>query len=77
DDIKKIHIADLQTNYSNQGLDIVEMRAVWAAMPREFDLDSDGRKMQWAALFRDKLVEMCDKEESGKLTKKEERSPAW
>jgi hypothetical protein len=29
----QVHVADLQTTYSNQGLDVVEMRAIWAVMP--------------------------------------------
>ncbi|CAN0093342.1 unnamed protein product, partial [Phaeothamnion confervicola] len=77
EDLVKIHIADLQTKYSNQGLDLVEMRAVWAAMPREFDLDGDGKKAQWLGFFRLKLQELTDKEVRGELSKQEMRSPAW
>ncbi|KAG5177834.1 hypothetical protein JKP88DRAFT_133470, partial [Tribonema minus] len=77
DDIKKVHIADLQTTYSNQGLDVVEMRAVWAAMPQEFDLDSDAKKAQWRLFFCQKLQELTTKEASGMLSRNERRNPAW
>jgi hypothetical protein len=50
-----VHIADLQAKYSNQGLDLLEMRAVWAALPQEFDLDSDAKKAQWRHFFCQKL----------------------
>lgn len=45
EDTKRVHIADLQTKYGNQGLDIVEMRAVWANLPEEFENDGDGKKV--------------------------------
>ena len=45
DDMKRMHIADLTTKYGNQGLDIVEMRAIWANLPTEFDNDGDGKKV--------------------------------
>lgn len=57
DDIKRIHIADLRTKYGNQGLDIIggiftyssshslEMRAIYACLPPEFENDGDGKKV--------------------------------
>lgn len=77
DDIKKIHIADLSAKYSNQGLDVLEMRAIWAVMPLEFDLDSDGKKGQWRVYFLQKLQELTGKEASGQLSKNDRRSPAY
>ena len=47
DDIKKYHIADLQGKFGNQGLDIIEMRAVWKSIPMEFENDGDGKKAEW------------------------------
>lgn len=61
DDIKRIHIADLRTKYGNQGLDIIgktgtphvahlttpiEMRAIYACLPMDFDNDGDGKKVR-------------------------------
>jgi len=77
EDTKKVHIADLQTKYGNQGLDIVEMRAIWANMPEEFDNDGDGKKAQWRALFRQKLEELTAKEASNRLSNMEKRNPAY
>ncbi len=77
DDVKKVHIADLQAKYSNQGLDVQEMRAIWAAIPQVFDLDSDGKKAQWRSFFSTKLRELTEKEAQGKLTRNELRAPAW
>ncbi len=77
DDVKKVHIADLQAKYSNQGLDVQEMRAVWAEMPEVFDLDSDGKKAQWRSFFSTKLRELTEKEAQGKLNRNELQAPAW
>jgi hypothetical protein len=76
-DIKRIHIVDLQTKYSNQGLDIVEMRAIWYVMPTEFDLDGDGKKAKWRDLFRQKLEELTVKEEGKRLSNPEKRNNAY
>ena len=76
-DIKRIHIVDLQTKYSNQGLDIVEMRAIWYVMPTEFDLDGDGKKAKWRDLFRQKLEELTTKEEGNRLSNPEKRNNAY
>ncbi|CAM9134027.1 unnamed protein product, partial [Chrysoparadoxa australica] len=77
DDIKKIHIADLRTKYSNQGLDVEEMRALWHIMPDEFDLDGDGSKAQWRSNFKQKLMELTGKEEKNQLSRNETRAAAW
>jgi hypothetical protein len=45
--IAKLHIADLQTKYATQGLDEVELRAVWASLPEAFENDSSGSKEAW------------------------------
>lgn len=77
DDTAKLHIADLLSKYNNQGLDIVEMRAVWASLPEEFENDGDGKKSQWKANFRTKLMELVNKEEQNRLSKGEKRNPGY
>jgi len=77
EDTAKLHIADLLSKYNNQGLDIVEMRAVWASLPEEFDNDGDGKKAQWKANFRTKLMELVTKEEQNRLSKNEKRNPGY
>mmetsp|Transcript_11369 Transcript_11369/g.15551 ORF Transcript_11369/g.15551 Transcript_11369/m.15551 type:complete len:584 (+) Transcript_11369:306-2057(+) len=77
DDIAKLHIADLLSKYNNQGLDIVEMRSCWASLPIEFENDGDGKKAQWKANFRTKLMELCTKEEQKRLSKNEARNSGY
>ena len=50
--IAKTHIADLSNKYQVQGLDISELRAVYAALPAEFENDRNGAKAQWRAAAR-------------------------
>lgn len=49
DVIAKAHIADLQTKFSTQGLDEVELRAVWASLPDKFENDNRDLKAAWKA----------------------------
>jgi hypothetical protein len=49
EDISKIHAAELNEKYSNQGLDIREMRAVYGVLPPMFGFDGDGKKEVWRA----------------------------
>jgi hypothetical protein len=53
------------SRYVPQGLDIRELRAVYACLPKEFQLDSDGRKKLWRDECRTKLAAMIEKEKSG------------
>lgn len=62
----KMHIADLSM-CTNQGLDIVEMRAVYAMLPEKFDLDGDGKKAKWRDNFVQKLKELVAKQQSKQL----------
>ncbi|KAH8075703.1 myosin-kinesin ATPase superfamily-like protein [Aureococcus anophagefferens] len=77
EDTAKLHIADLLSKYNNQGLDIVEMRGVWASLPDVFDNDGDGKKAQWKANFRTKLMELVTKEGQGRLSRNEARNPGY
>ena len=55
DDTRKIHVADLLSKFNHQGLDVVETRALWAALPATFDNDADGKKGQWREALRTKV----------------------
>jgi hypothetical protein len=77
DDIKRIHIVDLKSKYNPQGLDIIEMRACFAALPEEFDLDSDGKKAEWRNNIRVKLEELTTKEANNRLSALEKRNPCY
>ncbi|KAJ1446139.1 hypothetical protein M885DRAFT_265900 [Pelagophyceae sp. CCMP2097] len=53
----KAHVADLRSRYGYHKLDVVELRAVYAALPMEFENDADGAKMEWREELRQRLVE--------------------
>ena len=77
DVIAKTHIADLSSRYVPQGLDIRELRAIYACLPKEFQLDSDGRKKLWREDCRNKLFAMTEKEKNGNLPKNEQLAAAY
>lgn len=77
EDIAKTHHADLKCQFTSQGLDIMEMRAVYAVLPRAFELDTDGKKAKWRTNFKQKLVEMISKEKDGRLMKNEVRHSSY
>lgn len=58
DQIAKTHIADLRSRYTFANLDLVELRAVYRALPVEFEFDEDEAKAKWRAGLRRKLVEI-------------------
>lgn len=74
--IQKTHAVDLR-DFSNQGLDIVEMRAVYGCLPAIFDLDGDGKKALWRQNFVNTLKDLVKKETNGKLTTRQQRHPAY
>ena len=65
--IARIHVADLSMKYSIQGLDLVELRAVWAALPDKFENDNDERKAQWRSKCLDRLKELVASESKGDI----------
>ena len=75
--LRKAHVADLRGTYTPTGLDIVELRAVYACLPKEFANDGDGAKAAWRENVREKLVAMVAKEASGQLTPAEKRNSAY
>uniref|UniRef100_A0A7S3K3I4 Uncharacterized protein n=1 Tax=Aureoumbra lagunensis TaxID=44058 RepID=A0A7S3K3I4_9STRA len=77
DDIAKIHAADLTHTYASSGLDIIELRAMYAVLPASFDADPDGKKAKWRDAVRDKLKGLETRESAGTLTKNEIRAGAY
>lgn len=65
--IRKLHITDLRNRYVTQGLDIRELRAVYAILPEEFENDPHGKKREWRTQLYDKLVRMTKAEAAGRL----------
>jgi hypothetical protein len=75
--IARVHAADLNIAYSIQGLDIAELRAVWASLPATFENDGDKRKAAWRDKVRTKLKEMVSKEAQGSLSKVAKRAHCY
>ena len=75
--IKKLHPADLRGRYAAAGLDVVELRAVYAVLPETFDNDPTGDKTKWRSNIRTKLEELVNKEARGALSKAEARHAAY
>ena len=75
--IARMHIADLRGKYSFQGLDIIEARACFAALPTEFENDGNGKKAEWRGMFLQKLQELTTKEEQNRLRNPEKRNNAY
>ena len=73
--VARAHVADLRSAYAVSGLDVVELRAVYASLPTAFENDGDGRKRAWAEGVREKLVSLVAREAS--LDARERRHPAW
>lgn len=65
--IAKIHGAALTNDYASQGLDIRELRAVYAALPTDFESDTDGKKKQFREIMRAKLFTLTEKEKNGRI----------
>ena len=69
EDISKMHIAELsgRFNPSAQGLDIVELAAVFHALPDTFLNDHDGKKEQWRTGIQDSFQKLYKQKMSNSL----------
>lgn len=77
EEIARMHIADLCGTFSTQGLDLREVRAVYACLPLEFGADGDGKKAAWRDGVLNTLQDMIKKLEAGSLPKAHQRNPAY
>jgi len=66
--ISKMHAAVLCSKYAYQGLDLTEMRAVFASIPETFENDGDGKKKKYRMDMQQKLKDLTAKEANGGLT---------
>ena len=71
------HLADLRFKYSFAGLDLIEMRALYACMPEKFEHDDTGEKMQWLSSVREKLSDMINQEKNNTLISRLKRNQAY
>ena len=51
-----------------EGMDLVEMRAVWCVLPKEFSRDADGKKAEWRARFRVQLEGLARQQDRATVT---------
>lgn len=78
-DIERIHEADLMGRFNPiaQNLDIVELAAVFAAVPEKFLNDPTGRKAQWRQNLENALREMDRQRQMNSLPASKARNPVY
>mmetsp|Transcript_199 Transcript_199/g.249 ORF Transcript_199/g.249 Transcript_199/m.249 type:complete len:116 (+) Transcript_199:355-702(+) len=73
EDVDKTHDRDFLSKFSYVGLDLIELRAVYACLPGNFVNDPDSSKHRWRLQVREKLYKMTEKERKGMLGPEERR----
>lgn len=76
-DIANVHIADLKYKYSFIGLDIIELRALYACLPDKFEHDPKNEKENWKNSLIQSLKDMENQEKNGRLPKRLIRNSAY
>ena len=76
-DIANVHIADLKYKYSFIGLDIIELRALYACLPDKFEHDPKNEKENWKNSLIQSLKDMENQEKNGILPKRLIRNSAY
>lgn len=51
-----------------EGMDAVEMRAIWCVLPKRFARDPDGKKAEWRTRFRSQLEGLVQQQEGSVIT---------
>lgn len=75
--LKKLSPAEFKIKYSQQGLDIVELRAVYYSLPDKFENDALGLKKEWKNNLRLKLENYVMRDEYNQLTSGETRNSVY
>eukprot|EP01031_Cornospumella_fuschlensis_P022954 gene22954-27934_t len=78
-EIERLHEAELtgRFNPEAQNLDLVELAAIYASLPLEFQKDPLEKKKRWRMSVEGKLKSMLVEKKTGKLTKSKERSDCY
>uniref|UniRef100_A0A7S2DCZ3 Uncharacterized protein n=1 Tax=Octactis speculum TaxID=3111310 RepID=A0A7S2DCZ3_9STRA len=76
DDIAKIHIADLRGKYSLYGLETMELRAIYANAPSEFQNDGSGEKAAWRAELIEKVQKLQKETSNSRMNRAYQGSEA-
>lgn len=79
EEIARLHEADLNNRYAvtSQMLDIVELSAIYAALPERFVNDQMGKKIEWRDQIESSLKKMLIEKENGTLPKGKIRAPCY
>lgn len=74
-----MHVAELSSRFSpqGQGLDIVELAAVFAVIPLKFGNDPQGKKETWRASVEGALKQYVTQRSAGSLPKAKQRHGAY
>lgn len=72
-----MHEADLLNKFNplSQGLDIVEIAAIYAQLPPKFLVDPSGKKERFRESIIAHLKELLAKKEAGTLSRTQKRNP--
>ena len=80
-DIMRLHEVELSNRYGSegQGLDLVEMAAIYACLPHEggFPNDPSGRKAAYLSRLEDSLKVMLTAKDQGKLPQAKQRAACY
>ena len=80
-DILKLHEVELTNRYGSegQGLDLVELAAIYACLPHDggFPNDPSGRKAAYLSRLEDSLMSMLTAQDQGKLSKAKQRAACY
>lgn len=78
-DIEKLHEADLMGRFTfeAQGLDVVELAALYAAVPEKFSSDTTGRKQNWRTSLELSLKKYLQDLAQGRLETSKKRHPVY
>jgi hypothetical protein len=79
EEISRLHESDLlgRFNSMQQNLDIIETAAVYWSIPREFPIDTYGKKMEWRLVIEDNLRKMLLENDEDQLPDFRIRNPAY
>ncbi len=79
EEIARLHEADLNNRYAvtSQMLDIVELSAIYAALPERFVNDQMSKKIEWRDQIESLLKKMLIEKENGTLPKGKLRAPCY
>ena len=77
--IAKIHEGDLIGRYSSEGqkLDIIELGAIYAALPSKFEADAFSRKQQWLERVEGNLKALMELKKAGTLPSDRSRNAVY